>query len=196
MDGVEKATTGNNMSETARERRRGVGTPMAPLAPYLNRFRETDRRDSGGAGSAQESHGLGLDLWERAGLRTALEGSKGLSGPCSSSSLLAHGIALRFKLGEELVRLNSGDLRPGETRDALFRELITDAAIGLLLIRDAQQVINELILQGDIRQAKRFTSFRAKLRDGVTRIAEHIGHDALQQARAAADVMATARDAG
>jgi hypothetical protein len=169
---------------------------MASLAPYLDRFREADRQDNGGAVSAQESHGLGLELWERAGLRTALAGGNGISGRCSSSSLLAHGIALRSKLGEELVRLNSGDLRPGETRDGLFRELITDAAIGLLLIRDAQQVINELILQGDIRQAKRFTSFRAKLRDGVTRIAEQIGNDALQQARAAAEVMASTRDAG
>jgi hypothetical protein len=188
MDGAAEKR-GKAMIEAIRNYRQ-FGSRRAVLAPYVEKL---VRLGPEGIGSVTTTIGDGLprlELWERNGLQMALNGGSGP--PTGSSSLLVEGIALRSKVREELDRFESGELREDETLERLICELITNAAIGLTLITEAQKVITEAIVEGDMRLAKQLTMFRAKIRDGVNRIADHLGGDAFRLARAKAEAMAAA----
>ncbi len=187
MDGVIN-NQGQELIESAiLDYRHGFGQRQAVLGPYHERLHGHPSLQNNESGSSLAAQ-IGLDRWEQMGLRHVLDYGQPTT---SGLSLLFDGIALRTKVNEEMERLESGQVR-GEPLRALVAELITDAAIGLVLMVESQQVINDTINSGNIREAKHLSTFRNRLRDVTNRIVDRLGEAAYRKARAKAEAMVAA----
>ena len=163
------------------------GQRQAVLGPYYERLhgqRPPHTTESEPSRSAE----IGLDRWEQLGLRHVLDYGQPTT---RGLALLFDGIALRTKVNEEMERLESGRVR-GEKLRALVAELISDAAIGLVLMVESQTVINETIDSGNIREAKHLSTFRNRLRDVTNRIVDRLGEAAQRKAQGMAEAMVAA----
>ncbi len=68
-----------------------------------------------------------------------------------------------------------------EIRDEL-EMLVTDAAVGLALLNEAQRAIDQLIVSGERNSAKKLTSFRNRLCQSVGQLRERLGSEEYERA--------------
>jgi len=169
LDQIEpfETTTSDEPSEQTRKRRE-------QLALYLDQL-EDARRSGGNLRDA--FNGIELDGWELSQLEA------GLSDEVNRwQSLIAEGVAFRNKYETDLGWAPK-DESPSYGEIADFRRLlITDTALGLALLEETQQAVNQLILSGEVDEAKHLTTFRNKIGQSVKELKTRVGDDAYSKA--------------
>jgi hypothetical protein len=148
----------------------------AALEPFLKML---------AAGDVQDGM-IELDRWESSVLSRALADT----GKEGWSRRLADGVAFRLRYLSHVSRLEDGPPpAPNELED-FRRNLVTDAALGLGLQEELQRDIDNLVATGDFDDAKKLTTFRHKIGQGVGRIKDLIGEEGFERAEAKSDEMA------
>jgi hypothetical protein len=159
------------------------------LAPYLDRLRE-----EGLAGEQADSPLLpasfALAPWERSALEEGLHPER--EARDDWTSLVAEGVALQTKFFAEFERIEREDAE-GEQNDP--DQIAFTAAIGLALMEETQRVVDALVLEGELGQAKRMSGFRNKIGQVVSRIKERTDQETFQRAQALSEEMTTPRQA-
>jgi len=125
----------------------------ALLRPYLNRLTglEQHREAEGQATTIHVgARAIRIDAWEREQILEHLVGG----GSGDQQALLAEGVAFQTRT---LVDLG-GD---GKDRDST--DLLLDTALGLKMMEETQSAINQMVLSGQIEDARQLTRFRNKI---------------------------------
>jgi len=145
---------------------------------------------------------LALDAWETAVLEKAL--SRTANGQTDWASLLLESVVVRGKYEDEVRALQSSDSLSDADIAGLENELITDAAVGLALVRETTKAIASMNIVGQKDDAHRLSGFLHKLGASVAEIRDRIGPDGYSNAEklsremlanAAANTPAAARGA-
>jgi hypothetical protein len=159
----------------------------AALAPFMARLGL--RHGEGAAQEVPSSITLGdyevsLDPWEKGVLDRMLDG-----GGCEPwARVLAESLAFQVKclsqLGQirQLTSESPSSGLPREQMEAVLDHLITDAAVGLALLEETQRAIDQLIVSGDVGDAKKLSGLRNRIGQNVSKLKEHIGDDGFQRA--------------
>jgi len=149
-----------------------------------------------------EGRTLTVESWERAIIEHSLNHPEDRSRPWAP--LLAEGLAFRAKclcggrdsvahvtatggarladavgpeVAAEPVEATAAADATGETE-----QLITDAAVGLALLREMQLAVDQLVVAGEASEAKKLTGFRNRVAEAVRQIKEQLGDDAYERA--------------
>jgi len=159
---------------------------------------------------AYAGRAVNLDTWERGVLQASFSKTEGQGH--SWAPLLAEGIAFQFKCQrtfdptapEEATSSGAApdteaEQDPAETEsesdanlDPLER-LIVDAAVGLALLAEMQRAIDDLVVAGEMAEAKKLTGFRNKVAQAVGELKEIIGCDAYERAENKSGAMVASR---
>lgn len=162
-------------SEQSARRRKALSVYLDPL--------EQAQRDGGDLLEALD--GIELDFWELEQL------GYGLAGCASWQTLVAEGVAFRNKLQTDLGWIpDDREMNAFDATD-LRRLLVTDAALGIALMAETQLAVNELVLEGEVEDAKRLTAFRNKISQAVAGLKERVGREGFANAEANSEPMIT-----
>lgn len=133
------------------------------------------------------SEKLPLGAWESSVLTRVVDGN---GGQPEWAPLLLESVALRAKFRAELDELAHGGDSAATTM--IHRHFTVDAAIGLALLRDTQQAVDEMILGGKLDLAKKLSAFRAKLSGTVKQIRARLNAESFAEAEKLSAEMRTA----
>lgn len=159
---------------------------------------------------AYAGRSVNLDTWERGVLQASFSKVEGPGKPWAP--LLAEGIAFQFKCQRTFdptaphetkapaaapdadIEQDAADaaLESDADLDPLER-LIVDAAVGLALMAEMQRAIDELVVAGEMAEAKKLTGFRNKVAQAVGELKEIIGCDAYERAENKSGAMIASR---
>lgn len=133
--------------------------------------------------------GIELDAWELEQLALDLSGA-----PLPWGHLVSEGVAFRNKCQTDIGwGPNAQQLSVEELND--FREvLIADAAMGLALLEECQQALNQLIRNGDMDTVKKLTAFRNKISQCVNELKGTIGESGFAEATSTSEELITPVD--
>lgn len=123
---------------------------------------------------------MGLSAWELARLDQGLSDSSD-----RWHSLVAEGVAFRNKYETDLGWAPSGQQLSVEDRADSLRILTVNAAIGIALLEETQRAVNQLILCGELEEAKKLTVFRNRIAQGVNDLKLNIGKEGFSLATTA-----------
>ncbi|MDH3626855.1 MAG: hypothetical protein OEV00_02095 [Acidobacteriota bacterium] len=152
----------------------------ALLAPYLAQLFD----QFGAAPTSPEADTASdlADIWETEIIRQVVESEEG----DGWTQLVVEGTAWRMKFDDEAEQLeNDRESLATKDVDALNAQLMTNAAIGMTLMKETQRVIDGMILSGHFDLAKRVSNFRNRMGQTLNQIEHCIGPSAY----AAAELM-------
>lgn len=170
------STAENQPSEQTAKRRE-------TLALYLEQLEEA--RHSGT--DLQEAlAGIDLDAWELAQLNHGL-------GDASNrwQALIVEGVAFRNKYETDLGWAPSGQQLSAEEHADFRAILTTDAALGVALLEETQRAVNQLILSGELDEAKKLTGFRNKIGKSINELRDHLGAAGFAEATSISEELVT-----
>lgn len=156
------------------------------LNPYLEKLRAWNEAGSDAAELNRPARirvgerAVTIRPWERARIREAF-GADERAAP-AWASLLAQGVALLTKSMVDVEQLRRDPHLPLETMYRLQAELMLDTAIGMALLRETQDAIDQLVFSGDVEQAKQLSEFRHKLARVVNEIKRLLSASEQEQA--------------
>ena len=156
------------------------------LSLNLTQLEETRRQ---GFDLRRTLDGIELNEWEFDQLAEGLDESAK-----AWQSLVVEGVALRNKLVTDLGWvMGSGKIGPEEAAE-INELLIADAALGIALVAETQQAINQLILVGEINEAKKLTNFRTKIAQSLAELRPRVGEDGFSTAQELSEGFITPND--
>jgi hypothetical protein len=164
----------------------------AAIEPFLELVGKSPVSTDADRGTTQVLLGsrvIQLDAWEFSVL------TKGLSRRSDGSREveiddwpvhLAEGVAFQARYLSHLSCLQDGPPPAPSELKTLRADLIVDAALGLALQEEMQRDVNNLVAVGALEEAKKLTSFRHKIGQGVGRLKEIVGEIGFAEAEARA----------
>jgi hypothetical protein len=150
----------------------------ALLRPYLNRLAGLEQhRDAEGLATTIHvgARTIRIDAWEREQILEHLN----TTGSGEREALLAEGVAFQTRT---LVDLGSAEPDPDSP------DLLLDAALGLKMMEETQSAINQMVLSGQIEDARQLTRFRNKIGSVLQDLKQAIGEQHTVEAAAIAEI--------
>jgi len=169
-------TTENQPSEQTAKRRE-------TLALYLEQLEEARRS---GADLQEALAGTDLDAWELAQLNHGLDDASN-----RWHTLIVEGVAFRNKYETDLGWAPGEEQFSAEEHADFLAILTTDAALGIALLEETQRTINQLVLSGELDEAKRLTGFRNKIGQSVNELKGHLGAEGYAEATSISEGLVT-----